>query len=378
MREFRIRQSLLSTSQAVYGVLAIVLAIGFIWALRFGRAEVPRVAPHGLAPPLRILPEFLRFGEVNVTDEFKWQLRVKNESAFKVSVADYAGDCGCVSIVPKSLVFQPEEVKVLDLNLDLTKSKISSADSAVVDHSVKFVLLDEVRRPLSNIARVEGTVKSPVVVKPNTLQLTAADSMIVGRSCTAQTIEIVGRERLKDVNLAYDASKLSASCETLLDGQTHILTVTPCVPAAAGHFRESIRVNVTTTDNSRATVVIPIQGTAVNDVHAVPPILNLTAGDARREPTRVALRSRTLSGFNVTKVVWTPAKGNELQLEYSERRSDTQGHDFDVYIGEITPNGGLLSGELEFMVTELTARSVDVTRAVAAYSVKVPVFFLSK
>jgi hypothetical protein len=333
------------------------------WDIREGRVQ----------PPLFVLPDSLNFGRSFVNSAFRWPILVQNRSSMSIRVSDFISDCTCVNVEPKASIFAPGEVKQMFLTLDTTGPYRDSEMNDLAEYSTRFALVDDIQRPLSQVATLQGYITSPVEISPKKLAFVGSHSIVIGKTCKPQIVTVKEREPLKDLQLRYDRLKVSAEWLASKDVSTHLLSVAPLPGSNVGRFDEPVQIDVVTMAGSIANLTFGIAGDIVNDVQATPPIVNFPPSRSTATPVKITLRSRSGTKFHISKTAWTPKVEGSFKVASNMSSYDEVNYEFVLSVVQPPMTEGIHSGELEFAIEENRESQVDHSEGMARYRVHIPV-----
>jgi hypothetical protein len=297
--------SLLSAALALVSLTAVCFA-AYWWGSRVCE-KTARTEDGLMAEPL-----CLDFGEVWEDADFHWKLPIRNATAQEIVVLDFAASCTCVSLQPRSFSLVPDEVKELELSLDLTRRPRQPQDAG----SFEALIVPRIKGAMPRVEgwTIHGKVRELLKLIP---PLVTFGDLIRGQPAPDVLVKIESSVPLRKVGTK---SKENNVCVDVVQKRPRNfeLSVVPSDTLPSGPFRLEVPLQpIGETEQILPAKKLIVTGIMHDEVEPVPSPLVLGAlpiGQTASET--IALKSITGKPFKVEKV---QSLSNGLRVELVER-----------------------------------------------------------
>lgn len=249
-------------------------------------------------PALVIAPEDLDFGEAWVQDGFEWTVPVSNVGDRDIDVLRVAGSCDCSRITPGHFVLAPGETKKLLVALRLLPKRPGQVDAEAWDFSVDLRFETRTAPPGTLSWTLHGRVRNSLSIAPHVVET----QLITGEPDQTVTAVVSSRNRLSALTATCDPALARVSVDLDQNGSEYVISVTPNMPPEPGPFQFNVNLHPIAGDGTALPAVpLPVRGTLVEDVAALPPVLLVDAAQTNPRPAEkeLVLTSHSGKGFRV-------------------------------------------------------------------------------
>jgi hypothetical protein len=241
-----------------------------------------------------------------MTEDYQWQLPIRNISSRPVEVVEFKSDCGCTSIRPQSLVIPPGGTSNVDLVLDTSgKWKHGEVDRPH-DFSVVVLAILGGNDGAHARWRVKGRVRRPLAFSPP--EVLYGETFVHGDRLPEKKVLVratEGVERLT-VDCDWPCVRVASRPRDAQSNGWFELTVSPTdQPLPLGGFEIDVRVAGVRAENERLpSVPLRLAGLVVPEIYAVPDTLRLRSNsESAPVAADVVLQSRVEGEFEVEQVL---------------------------------------------------------------------------
>lgn len=258
---------------------------------------------------LHIDPTHLDFGEVWETDQFEWQVPVRNSSSEPIRAVSGASSCACASATP-TVVIPPGGTAEMKFRIDLRPRSGGAEPTAVRDTRIKVSIgIDLSVSDTNSEIELRGRVRKALVVATNLVDLgcippggmpitrvIAVRPLMALSDLTATPDDEVVRCRLAPTNTGWD------------------LSLTPIANLPPGNYKTTVRLQPTLASNNQPPAVnLSAQFDLLGDIQpdSSPLVLGTHTVGSNAEG-RITLRSLSGRPFVVEK--WTVGQTESLEV----------------------------------------------------------------
>jgi len=294
------------SSRRLIGALALVVVTATCLGVTKLLSSVSRAAH-----PLWIKPAELDFGEIWAQRDFRWSIHVQNRGSETVTVSDVFLSCGCQGTVrPRSFAVPAGQRREVQLTLDLIAPEAAAGAERRVSLPIVFRLSEDM-----GVARfvLRGTVRDALKVAPRVIQF--GQSLQEGGRSRGHRLTVQALVPLKTLQ-AEVHPPIGTVCirRRASNERGYGVTFSPAANLPPGPLAAVLQLHGVTEDGQRIPPYpVPIEGTVVADIRAVPERLDLgvrIVGELA-EGT-VVLQSLAGRSFAVTRVSLCPPEKDAL------------------------------------------------------------------
>jgi len=256
---------------------------------------------------LRIDPRYLNFGEVWVSRQFVWGLRLFNSGEKDVTVAEVRANCSCTSVSPKSFTIDAAGTVELEITVDLFKKGLDLAGQTSREVSIDLLPIDVRGKPLADMISIQGTVRTPINIMPGSVEF-PLNSLIKGMPYKPAIIKLTDLCQLTGLKVDCPESVGKAA---ILEGVSaesgvHLISVSPVESLPPGEFEFELSVSATTNDGSVVQLPVPVRGCILRDVQADVKLLSISSSNnLGNSEVDFLIKSRSSRPFDVTGWEWS-------------------------------------------------------------------------
>lgn len=257
--------------------------------------------PAASGPLLIVDAADLNLGELHPGEESQWTITLRNNSSVDLRIEKLSASCQCTSIIPESLTISPAGIATVVLKATPPMPSVTEDISRFeMTLTAKLSTPDGVQDLLT--WELSGTISSPLKFSHSRVFFSELDNWLPTTRFQSKTLTFTSQETLESVTVSVEPPVVSVK-SVLTSPTTGELVLEPVITEAGPFECELSVTGISTKGEKLRAVIVPVAGTVVGDVHAVPDkIVFEPEAVGHGESISVALQSHTKTPFQITDI----------------------------------------------------------------------------